>query len=135
MRMLMPPPKLRVFSCLLLVLGAGCGPHPASREAIAQALPAYVYMDTRVEVWDPGDSSRTVAEELTRMQARVGVDGKLRDNTGEPIEFFRRARHGGALEINWQQLKEDETRRLAELRKTHTVIITLPDYPGGIPPP
>jgi hypothetical protein len=125
MRMLMPLPKFRVFSFLLLVAGAGCGTHPASQEALAQLLPSGVEMDTGVETWE--HSKQTVADELTRLQARVGADGKLQDNNGKPIEFFRRAKR-------WQH-RDDETRQLAELRKTHTVIITIPNYPGGIPIP
>jgi hypothetical protein len=133
MRMLIPLPKFRVFSFLLLVAGAGCGAYPVSKEALAQLLPSGVEMDTGVETWD--DSKQTVADELTRVQARVGADGKLQDNTGKPIEFFHRATRREVAPENYWQHKDDETRQLEELRKTHTVIITIPDYPGGIPIP
>jgi hypothetical protein len=131
--MLLPLPRVSVFLFLLLVSGGGCGPRPASLEALDQRLPLGVELNTTVETWD--DSKQTVADELTRLHAFVDAAGTFHEGTGKPIKFFRRTRLKDVPAKDYQQVHEDEIRRLAELRKTHTVIITNRTYPGGVPPP
>src|SRR5262245_44684211 len=59
-----------------------------NREAIAKALPEGVLFYTVAQAGDSGRIKITVEDELIRVKARVGEDGKLHDATGRPIAFF-----------------------------------------------
>jgi hypothetical protein len=73
-------------------------------------------------------------DELVRVGARVGDDGKLQDAGGKPIRFFALTGCWGNPPGNYQEILDDQNRRLDELRKTNTVI-TLTCNPSGMPIP
>jgi hypothetical protein len=108
--------------------------HLANREAIAKLLPADVQLDTVTECGYGGTNKVTVEDELVRLQARVGDDGKLHDGVGKPITFFHLTGCWGNPPANYQEILDEQKRRLDEQRKTHTVI-TLTCNPSGIPIP
>jgi hypothetical protein len=136
--------------CLALVAGCHSGlgdrgsgngssdkpptPRLANREAIAKLLPAEVQLDTVAECGYGGTNMVTIEDELVHVQARVGDDGKLHDAVGKPIAFFHLTGCWGNPPANYQQILDEQKRRLDELRKTHTVI-TLTCNPSGMPIP
>lgn len=141
----MPPFSL---ACLALMILAGChldqfnGKNgsaitPAQltdRAAVAKLLPADVRLDTVSESGLGGGNKLTVEDMLIRVQARISQDGKLVDAAGKPITFFQLTGCWGNPPANYQQIIDDQNDRLAELRKTHTVI-TLTCNPSGMPIP
>jgi hypothetical protein len=104
-----------------------------NREAIAKLLPPEVQLSTVAQACSP-DHKITVEDELIRVKAHVSDDGKLRDANGKPIEFFHLTGDWGNPPANYQQIWDEQNRRLEELRRTHTVI-TLTGNPSGIPFP
>jgi hypothetical protein len=141
-------PLLLIF----LAVPAGCGQYLPSRNpgsdsatqpvksrlsnrgAIAKLLPPDVQLNTVADCEYGGAKKITVEDELIRVQARVGEDGKLQDGRGKPIHFFKLIGCWGNPPANYQQILDEENRRLDELRKTHTVI-TLTCNPTGMPIP
>jgi hypothetical protein len=115
-------------------LGTPLIPRLANREAIAKLLPPDVQLDTVAECGYGSANQITVEEELIRVQAHVGDDGKLHDAAGKPIQFFRLTGCWGNPPGNYQQILDEQNSRLEELRKTHAVI-TLTCNPSGLPIP
>ncbi len=105
-----------------------------SREAIAELLPPDIQLDTVADCGFGGGNKITVEDELIRVKAHVGEDGKLQDAVGKPIQFFRLTGCWGNPPGNYQQILDEQNGRLEELRKTHTVI-TLTCNPSGLPIP
>src|SRR5262245_13478396 len=134
-------PKIHLLVASL-VLMAGCQQFHGStafsrledRDAIAKLLPPNVHLDTVAECACVGGKKRTVEDELIRVKARVSKDGVLQDQSGKPIEFFHLTGCWGNPPANYQQILDEQNRRLEELRKTHTVI-TLTCNPSGMPVP
>jgi hypothetical protein len=143
----MPRFPITLVSLVFLAVVAGChwglgnkGSHHAdsgkvsprlpNREAIAKQLPPDVQLDTVAECELGGANKITVEEQLVRVQAQVGEDGKLHDGTGKPIEFFRLTGCWGNPPGDYQQILDDQNRRLNKLRTTHTVI-TITCNPTG----
>jgi hypothetical protein len=106
-----------------LALVAGCQ-HLQNREAIAALLPEDLHLDSVVCNESGGQTRITVEEELIRLGAHLGKDGKLQDELGKPIYFFQ-------LKCGWgtppseemvQRCRAEEESCLQELRKTYAVI-------------
>jgi hypothetical protein len=133
--------KLHLFVASLAVM-VGCQHFHGSnafsrlpdRAAIAKLLPPDVHLDTVAEHGFGVTDKRTVEDELIRVKARIGNDGKLHDQSGRPIEFFKLTGCWGNPPANYQQIIDEQDRRLEDLRKTRTVI-TLTCNPSGIPIP
>jgi hypothetical protein len=102
------------------------------RDTVAKLLPPDVRLDTVADA--DGARNVMVEEELVRVGARVGEDGRLQDARGRPIKFFRLTGCWGNPPGNYQQIIDEQNRALAELRKTHRVI-TLTCNPSGMPVP
>jgi hypothetical protein len=105
-----------------------------NREAIAKVLPADVHLDTVTECGYGGTPKITVEDELVRVKAHLGEDGKLYDTKGKPIQFFWLTGCWGNPPGNYREILDEQNRCLEELQKTHTVI-TLTCNPSGIPIP
>jgi len=63
----------------------------------------------------------TVAETLKYMNARCRR-GRLVDRLGKPIHFFRLTGCWGNPPENYQAILDEQSRKLAQLRKRYTVI-------------
>jgi hypothetical protein len=110
---------------------AGCALSPfylARQPQLASCLPDGIRMSDYVETDNLG-MRVSVGMKLARLGAYAGTDGQLYDRDGRPIAF--RGPPGG-MPLPSKVEAEMET-RLAEERKTHTIIQMLHD-PRQLPP-
>jgi hypothetical protein len=112
------------------------GLSPADREAITKCLPSGIRLDTIASAYGPEDKI-TVEQELAKLGAIAGKDGKLHDKSGREIAFYHEpAEQGTPWGPDHLKTWNEESGQVPEeeLRKKYTVI-TLTGNPSGIPVP
>jgi hypothetical protein len=124
---------LRVAPAIVLLPAlAGCAMSPANlvnRPAIGRCLPSGVRFEDYAGR-GPFGTKLTVGDELARVGAAPGADGKLYDRSGRRIEFFKH--YDGGMPPP-EGMREAAERHLEELKKTCTVIQINRD--PDLPPP
>ena len=106
------------LALFLLACPLGCTAKPtlADPDAVANCLPAGITLDTEFRDGGVEGKLTTVRDNLARLGAHVGDDGKLHDASGKRIYFFQPTG-------DWQQRDRD---KLARLEKQGTVIKMAP---------
>lgn len=110
-----------IVACLLVLLA------PTDAEAqCCQCLPKGIQRSTVVGFQgrpskQRGGKAITVADLLDSLKARC-KRGKLLDAKGRPIYFFAMTGCWGNPPENYQQILDEQARKLAQLKKRYTVI-------------
>lgn len=106
------------------------GLHPGVAANLARHLPGGVSINDFVER-DASGRKVTVGVKLVRLGALPGVDGKLYDASGRPVEFWRH--YAGGADPG-PEFFERQGERLAELKRTATVVEISHDPELPMPP-
>jgi len=120
---------LNIVSWLLLLAAPGAT-HPCCTCLPKEIQPTYVvsYQDDNPS--KKGKHPVTVAEKLASLKAHC-KKGKLIDGTGKEIRFFHLTGCWGNPPEDYQEILDEQSRKLAQLKKRYTVI-ELTCNPSGM---
>jgi hypothetical protein len=131
-----PPRVLLVLFVFPAVLVMGCSsagtssPRAPDRAAMERALPQGVAMSDFVEMGANGRRV-TVGDKLAEIKAVVGQDGKLYDDAGKPIEFYREQVFGMDPGPDYYRRQQE----LLDKMKERARVIEMAWDPDIAPPP
>ena len=123
----MPNRRFVLHFLVLILIMSGCAYNPiylAERPFLAQQLPQGISMTDFVEP-GPFGTRITVAEKLAWLGARPGLDGKIRDFTGQEIAFWQDRPSGADPGPEVTRAKYEA---LENLQKRYRVIIMEHDF-------